>query len=280
MGIIIGIDIGGSNTKIVGIKGDTILSPIQVRATDPIASLYGAFGKYLSENKIQLSDVERVMITGVGASGVEKPIYGIRTFKVDEFQSVGLGGLYLSKLKKAVIVSMGTGTAYVIADGNKVTHLGGTGVGGGTLLGLSKKMINVGKFDDIINMAATGDLSMVDLSIKDITKERVSTLTPDVTASNFGKISDLATKNDLALGIINLVFQTIGMLAVFATKITGDSNVVLTGFLTVVPQTEVIFNQLESMFDIKFIVPEHAEYATAIGAALSYNIENNYKEII
>ncbi|MDP4153305.1 MAG: hypothetical protein Q8865_07715 [Bacillota bacterium] len=46
MGLVIGIDIGGSTTKIIGIKDKEIISPIQVRATDPIASLYGAFGKF------------------------------------------------------------------------------------------------------------------------------------------------------------------------------------------------------------------------------------------
>ena len=69
MGIVIGIDVGISTTKIVGIdeKGK-VLSPIRIRATDPVTSLYGAFGKYLHENRIQLSDVEKVMLTGVGLS--------------------------------------------------------------------------------------------------------------------------------------------------------------------------------------------------------------------
>ena len=59
MGIIIGIDVGISTTKIVGIvNGGTILSPIRIKATDPITSLYGAFGKFLFENKIQLQDSE------------------------------------------------------------------------------------------------------------------------------------------------------------------------------------------------------------------------------
>lgn len=46
MGIIIGIDIGGTTTKIVGYSNDSILSPILVKATDPVASVYGAFGRF------------------------------------------------------------------------------------------------------------------------------------------------------------------------------------------------------------------------------------------
>ena len=64
---LIGIDIGGSTTKIVGYEKGAIFSPMLVRATDPLASVYGAFGKFLSLNALEISDVDRVMITGVGA---------------------------------------------------------------------------------------------------------------------------------------------------------------------------------------------------------------------
>ena len=42
MQIIVGIDVGGSTTKIVGFDGDRLLPPLLVRATDPVASVYGA----------------------------------------------------------------------------------------------------------------------------------------------------------------------------------------------------------------------------------------------
>ena len=65
MGIVIGIDVGGSTTKIVGIDDKEIRNPMFVKATDPVTSLFGAFGKYLYENDIPLSDIEKVMLTGV-----------------------------------------------------------------------------------------------------------------------------------------------------------------------------------------------------------------------
>ena len=68
MGIVIGIDVGGSTTKIVGINEGQIQSPMFITATDPVTSLFGAFGKYIYDNGIQLSDVEQVMLTGVGLS--------------------------------------------------------------------------------------------------------------------------------------------------------------------------------------------------------------------
>ena len=45
--IIIGIDVGGSTPKIVGVDDSrNLIEPMFVRATDPITSLYGAFGKF------------------------------------------------------------------------------------------------------------------------------------------------------------------------------------------------------------------------------------------
>lgn len=270
MSRIIGIDIGGSTTKIVGYWEEEIFSPLLVKATDPIASVHGAFGKFLTINGLDLKDIDRIMITGVGASFVPQRLYGIPTGKVDEFRAIGQGGLYLSGMSKAIIISMGTGTALVMADASGVRHIGGTGVGGGTLLGLSNRMLNVRNFDDLVDTARGGNLANIDLNIGDITQNAMENLPLDTTASNFGKISDLATKADVALGIINLVFQTIGMIAVFATKISDTRDVILTGNLTNVPQAGEIFEGLQKLFDVRFHTPLHAEYATAAGAAIAF----------
>ena len=52
MKIAIGIDVGISTTKIVGIKDGKIVKPLRIKATDPVTSLYGAFGTHLYDNKI------------------------------------------------------------------------------------------------------------------------------------------------------------------------------------------------------------------------------------
>lgn len=60
--MIIGIDVGGSTTKIVGVKDGEIRNPMFVTAKDPVTSLFGAFGKYIYDHSIQLSEVEQVML--------------------------------------------------------------------------------------------------------------------------------------------------------------------------------------------------------------------------
>jgi type II pantothenate kinase len=269
MGNVIGIDIGGSTTKIVGFHDEDIFSSMLVRATDPVASVYGALGKFLSANKLELSNIEKIVTTGVGASFIEENLYGVPTNKIDEFKAIGMGGLFLSNLKRAVVVSMGTGTALVMADETGTKHIGGTGVGGGTLLGLSNRMLNVRNFNDLIETAQGGNLSNIDLTIGDISHDVMVGLPPHTTASNFGKISDLASRADIAMGIINLVFQTIGIVSVFATRINQTKDVVLTGNLANVPQAREIFDSLSTLFEVNFHIPGNAEYATAVGAAIS-----------
>lgn len=264
---VIGIDVGGSTTKIVGFSGEGMTSPLFVRANDPLASAYGALGKFVAENEVALSEIEKIMVTGVGQAFLKAPLYEVPTATVNEFTAIGLGGLYLTGLSEAVIVSMGTGTAFVDADREGATHLGGTGVGGGMLLGLASRMLQLHDFDTVVETAEGGDLDKVDLFIKDITKGNVNNLTPTSTAANFGKISDLATKSDIALGIINMVFQTIGMMAAFNARNLGK-DVVLTGSLTKIPQARAIFDELQAVTGVKFLIPEHAEFATAAGAAL------------
>ena len=276
---VIGIDVGGSTTKIVGFREDAngsreLISPFLVRATDPITSIYGAFGKFTSENNLDISDIDRIMVTGVGATHMSKPIYSIKSNTVPEFTAVGLGGLYLSGLDEAIIVSMGTGTALVHAkkEGNDtvINYLGGTGIGGGTLLGLTKKMIGIDTIEHIEKVAENGDLDKIDLRVKDISIDADYTgVNANLTAANFGKLSDLADSSDIALGLANMVAETIAMLAVFAARGNKIKDVVLIGNLTTIKPVRDVFENLGEDFGVNFIIPENASFGTVIGAALS-----------
>ncbi len=270
MKTVIGIDVGGSTTKIVGVKNGKLIDPMFVRANDQMTSAYGAFGKYTAENRMPLSEIEKIMVTGVGSTFLSGAIYDIPLFHRIEFPCVGKGGLFLSGLDHAIIVSMGTGTALVYAEkGKESIYLGGTGVGGGTLVGLSQLLTGMSKIDNIIECAKDGNLHHVDLTVNQITKTDVHPdLSPDLTAANFGKVSELATKGDIALGLINMIYETIGMQAVFAARGYGVRDIVLTGNMAILPQAQDIFSNLNKLFDVNFIIPGNAQFATVIGAAL------------
>ena len=272
MKAVLGIDVGGSTTKIVGFdENGKLIAPMFVRGSDQITSIYGAFGKFTAENGLGLSDVRGIKVTGVGASFLERGIYSLKCDKVSEFESIGRGGLYLSGLDRALITSMGTGSACVYADSNgTIEYLGGTGIGGGTLMGLSKVMLGMDNVKHIYELASEGDLSRVDLKIKHITKKGdFSAMEPELTVANFGKLSDIAEKSDVALGILNMVFEAVGTTAKFAARTKNVRDIVLIGNLTDIPQARTLFEGIGRMLDVNFIIPEHSQFGTVIGAALS-----------
>ena len=167
MDVILGIDIGGSTTKIVGLRTDgTVLSMLRVRAEDQVTSLYGALGNYLTSNHLSLQDVRRVVLTGVGASYVDGDIYGLPTCKVDEFSASGAGGP--GPVGPVLRRGGHHGHRHRLplggaADG--IRHLCGSGIGGGTLGGLCHKLVGMERFGQIKKLAESGDLNQVDLTI-------------------------------------------------------------------------------------------------------------------
>ena len=205
MKTVIGIDVGGTTTKIVGFhkqegKAPILVEPLFVRATDPVTSAYGPFGKFTLENKLPLDSIDCVMMTGAGSSFIEKPIYSVKCERATEFSCIGHGGLYLSELDEAMVVSMGTGTAMVYAkrdnDGVKTKYLGGTGVGGGTLVGLSRKILGVDNIEHIEGLCEGGNLDNIDLRIKDISKQhKYNGVDESLTAANFGIVYFILTHN-------------------------------------------------------------------------------------
>lgn len=277
----VGIDVGGSRTKIVAIRGGEMLTPITVKANDPVASAYGAFGKFTSENGLSISDIDKVITTGVGASYLGTNFFGIDSTFITEFGCVARGGLYLANKPEAIVMSMGTGTAISYAKcesvggkndyyGTEAVYLGGTGVGGGTLNGLARRMLGIDNIDHLMSLAEDGDIRNIDLTVGDIAKSgSMPEIASYLTAANFGKLSDLASPSDIALGLLNLVVESAAMLSVFAARARGLSDIVITGHVVTYDLTKNMFLKLAPLLNVNFIIPDGAQYATAIGAAMA-----------
>jgi type II pantothenate kinase len=208
------------------------------------------------------------MITGVGASKIRNDIFGIPTQKVDEIQAVGTGGMFLSNMEDIIITNIGTGTVIIEAGKKGISHFGGSGVGGGTILGLAKKLLPTAEFGGIMELAETGNLNQVDLLLEDIMDADLSFLGRESTAANFGKMLDTAASGDIALAILNMVYQVIGVLSVFAARAKNTGRVIVTGNGSSNHIGRKILAAITSLYGIEFIFPENAEYTTAVGAGL------------
>ena len=266
--MIIGIDIGSTTTKAVTLEGRNVLRKVKTKASDAVTSATGAFGKMMLENGIKLPEIKKIMITGAGSTQIQGELFGIPTQKVSEIEAIGTGGMFLSGEDNIIIANIGTGTAIIEARKDNIIHLGGSGVGGGTILGLAKKLLSLSDFKDIMSLAESGSLEHVDLLLEDIMETDLSFLNKKSTASNFGKMLDTARSEDLAFGIINLVYQVIGMMAVFAARSRNIGRVIVTGSGSHNALGKKILADITTLHSINFEYPEDAEYTTAVGAGL------------
>jgi type II pantothenate kinase len=266
--MIIGIDIGSTTTKAVSIESGRLIKKIKTKAEDPVTSAAGALGKMIVENEIKMTDIQKIMITGAGAAKINQDLFGIPTEKIDEISAIGIGGMFLSGKDNIIIANIGTGTAIIEAKRDKISHLGGSGVGGGTILGLAKKLLATTSFTGIMKMAAQGNLNQVDLLLEDIMETDLNFLNKESTVSNFGKMLDTARNEDVAVAILNLVYQVIGMISVFAARSKNLDRVILTGNGSNNPIGKKILENITGMHSVYFEYPPDAEYTTAVGAGL------------
>jgi type II pantothenate kinase len=266
--MIIGIDIGSTTTKAVALTDGKVITKIKTRAEDAVTSATGALGKMIIESGIKMPEIRRIMITGVGSTKIHGELFGISTKKVNEITAIGTGGMFLSGQDNIVIANIGTGTAIIEARKDRIIHLGGSGVGGGTILGLGKKLLSLSHYGDIMGLAGAGSLDPVDLLLEDIMISDISFLNKKSTASNFGKTLDTARNEDIALGIINMVYQVIGMISVFAARSRNIGKVIITGSGSHNLLGQKILAEITRMHSVAFEYPDDAEYTTAVGAGL------------
>jgi type II pantothenate kinase len=193
---------------------------------------------------------------------------------VNEIDAVGHGSMKLSGLSEeesTIIVSAGSGTACIHAHKGIFTHCSGTGVGGGTVLGLSKLLLGTTDPEEIAALAEKGDESFVDLILEDVVSGPIGQLPSDTTAVNFGKISkeDIEySREDIAAGIVNLVGQTAARIATSVAMMFQATEIVVVGRA---PSFAGLKNSLEQAASITGFTPhfpKNGEYASALGAML------------
>lgn len=257
---IIGIDVGSTTTKIIEYNNEKIINKEIFLGNDVENNL----NQFIIEKDIKGFD--KIVLTGIGSENVSLANYNVQIQKVKEFEAIAEGGLKLTDKDEAIIVSIGTGTALIRATKNEIKHLGGTGLGAGTLINLCRKFVGLETFEDILELSKKGDLKNIDLRIGDMTQKQINTLPEDLTLSNFGKLNNKATDADIVLGFLNMLFETIGMMAAFCSINDNIKEVILVGNIVVIPCIREILKKIEKTHNVTFIIPENAQFAVAFGA--------------
>lgn len=258
--LVLGIDIGSSTTKFALVKNGRCVKQLRKPDEQSFEDALAGFGT---------DGVKRIAITGVGASYVKGDIRGIPTVRRDEFTSVSRGAAQLSKKHNCLVVSVGTGTSFTRVTPVRAWHVGGTGLGGGALRGLSGKICGTEDMEELQRLAAAGDLHAIDLQLLDVCEGTISNLTPNTTVANMAKLTANSGREDAAAGLCNLIFQAVGLMAAFAVKRHFTKTIVLVGTITDWPIAKRSLDEVAALHNVRFIIPDHAAFATAIGAALA-----------
>jgi type II pantothenate kinase len=196
---------------------------------------------------------------------------------VPEVTAIGRGGQALvsdagdGHASPLLVVSAGSGTAVIAARDEAYAHVTGTGVGGGTLLGLGRLLLGTTDVALIDAMAMRGDANGADLALRDVVSGPIGSLPPDATAVNFGRLARQtadASLDDLAAALMTLVGQVIAITAINAARAERIDRVVMIGHMTDMPSFRRVIDQVGVYYGMQMLLPAHAGFGTVIGALM------------
>ncbi len=258
--MVIGIDMGASAVKLCVLEGDEVaLTHYENGRVHDVPTLLARLG-------VDAKKAAAIAVTGLSFADSQLGDAGLPIKHIPEPDAIGAGAVWLSGRDNVIVASIGTGSAFIHAREGKYTHLCGTGVGGGTLKGLSSHVLGIENMKEFDRMALAGDTGRVDLLIGDFVTN-YGKLDPYLTASNLARENPDASRDDWAAGISNMVLQVIGTMSLLACTGQKAAGVVVTGALAGSELSRRNFATFTSAYGVDYFIPEHSDCATAIGAA-------------
>lgn len=262
----IGVDAGGTLIKMVQVDGDK-----------------RTFTKYPSKNVDQVIDMlnknhaeDKVFLTGGKAEYMLENL----NFEVEtsiEFDATFRGLSMLLEeagydFDRYVYLNVGTGTSFHQASKTGQKRVGGSGVGGGTLVGLSHLLTGISDFKTIVEKAQMGVRDNVDLKVHHIYNGRPTPIPGDLTASNFGNVlngDDKASDEDQLIAVIGLVAETVTSMALNLADAFETKKMVFIGstLLDNTVMTDIIKSYSQLKGGEAYIL-ERGEFSGALGALM------------
>jgi len=140
----IGADVGASLTKLAIRRGD---EPFRLELAPAEAIERVA-------REVESLRPRRIGVTGGGGARFAD-LLALDTTRIGEFDAWAAGARELLRMQGAassepfLLVSLGTGTSALLVDGDRVERVGGTALGGGTILGLGRALTGRASFDEL-----------------------------------------------------------------------------------------------------------------------------------
>ncbi len=193
----------------------------------------------------------------------------------DELESIAHLPLYYGNTN-SLIVNIGTGTSFVHYYNNEIKHLMGSGIGGGTLIGLASRLLDTENIDIINELSKNGDISDINTTISDIGYSNISWLDGTMTVSNFNKATNI--QSHIAAGIISLVIEPIISITKSLMINQDYQTVFFTGSTLYFNLVRELIAKYSKMLNINSKIIDKYEYGTLLGALVLYNKRKNMDE--
>ena len=196
---------------------------------------------------------------------------------IDEFTALVKGTNYLletekKRLDEYILVSIGTGTSIFHVNRQEFSRVVGTGIGGGTWMGIGNLLAGEKTFAELVKLSLDGNHKRSDLLVQDIYGLDNAPLTNELTAANFGKehLTKDATVNDQLRALTQMIGEVILTLTGTVIQQINVTDVVFTGS-TLEGNTPLqeVFTSFHDVLTYQPIFLEKGAYAGAVGAMIS-----------
>uniref|UniRef100_A0A8C5WCW7 4'-phosphopantetheine phosphatase n=1 Tax=Leptobrachium leishanense TaxID=445787 RepID=A0A8C5WCW7_9ANUR len=184
-----------------------------------------------------------------------------------------------------LLVNIGSGVSVIkVETEDKFERIGGSSIGGGTFWGLGALLTKTKRFDELLQLAARGQHTNVDMLVKDIYggAYQILGLTGNLIASSFGKSATADkefSKEDMAKSLLHMISNDIGQLACLYAKQHNLSQVYFGGFFIrghpVTMHTITYSINFFSKGEVQALFLRHEGYLGAIGAFLKGAEQDN-----
>jgi type II pantothenate kinase len=263
----------------IGVDAGATLAKLAIRkASGELAfRIIPSYAIERAAREVESLAANRVGLTGAGAPQL-RLLLGLDTTPVSEFDAWRAGAEALlarqgaAPVERDLLVSLGTGTSMLLVEPGSVRRVGGTALGGGTLLGLAAATLGIREYGELVALAERGDRSNVDLLVGDIDPTGDMALPAQITASSLAKLAWTGNDGepaagDLAHALIGLLGENVGMLCGM-TAVQNGAKRILFGGSTLRGSTRLrdllaVFGPLYGR-EVVFLVD--GEFAGALGA--------------
>ncbi|MFP7472193.1 type II pantothenate kinase [Niallia taxi] len=224
---------------------------------------------------LKLFEWNDTAITGSKAAYLKQAFFPDASI-LPEFDAVCTGARWLKDREyphvndEFLLVNIGTGTSWFKVSKKGHSRVLGSGIGGGTIMGLAQLLTGVQDFAKITELASKGSKNKIDVLVKDLYEEDIG-INGSLTASNFGYGNTLdGSKEDKLSSLFQMTAETIVLMSQQAGTIHQIDQIIYAGgAVSVNMPLQKSISSFDYLFPKSQLFLQDGQFCGACGALLS-----------